>query len=210
MACRYWIRHIRLEFRAILVVILTCLFVASSVWAEMNIIQIEIETHVDREDGIPPSLPVCLPYQFSIEVQGEGIKSVTVRTPSLLPQNDAWPLFPHGPTEWEWSRFCFLNLDDIRGDADIGFGNFEFMFEGDLGEIDGVAVPYDPGLVDPITVFGDVTTPMHLDTDVSLDPIFEWTCTADCVSVPCTPDCDSIHWFLGVLTRPKSWTSPLV
>ena len=133
----------------------------------MDIVEVEVYADANQFAGtLGPS-----PYCINFDVEGSNIDSVIVRTPngadlSLVATDDGWNYYQCG----------FSTMCEISSDPSIGFGDFDFTFTAQDASVETATVGYNPGCTDPHTGYGDVTFPIHGQTDVVLDPTLIWMC----------------------------------
>lgn len=205
-------RYLALTVR--LALLLASLLAPASAAAAMNIERIIIGTRSGRTNGTLAAFP----YDLGIFIHGSGIASVTVTAPNVTsPEACDGSVFFDGGDEWLREFCCYDDLDSIRDDPCLGFGNFQFAFTGNLGESDTVTVAYDPGgnPAGPITGYANFTNPIHEQSGVDLDPNFTWTCSGACgpdgwlLEVGFEPPCDSMNEIVYLAEVPDgvfAWT----
>ncbi len=175
-------RPARLGLRRTLALALSLGALVAPTAAQMDVTEVAISAFESRTaDLLDP-----LPFTFEIAVEGTGIATVSVVTPSGAQHN----LVPDADTFSYW-RSGLASLADMSNHPDIGFGNFDFTFTPVAGAPETAAVVFDPGLAPPHAGYGGGLSPTHGSVGVRRDPTFTWACTG-------TGLCGDFAWFLEV------------
>lgn len=121
-------------------------------------------------------VPFSLPYVFHIDISGTGVQQAQAVTPA----GNTLDLESAGEDGFAL-ELSYETYEALRGDLGLGLGSFTVRTQDASGAWDEVAVPYDPGLSPPVTGYYEPVVPLHGQSDVSLAPTFEWSCSnGDC------------------------------